>query len=347
MSNELRGMFNRITNNKIRMGNYETTDQDMECIRSLIEFPKDPFSVADFCAGSGRALEVLCSESSAVSFGIEPNETKYIELRARADFALFGGYEESRVSRGYFRLLYLNPPYDADSESEITKIERKEKRFLRHLLPYLCVDGILVYNIPRYRMTKDIVTMLVANVEDIRVYRSHDDTFKQVYAIGRKRAEKVIDRNEVQRILSLLDEKNNLEVLPFSSDPLYRVKPGNVKPKLFRSNRMDVEQIRSTIVSSTLMKKSVEWTTPHKPSEKLQPLLPDKEMHRVMRMASGKLNGRVGSGELLHVLKGVVKKKTIQINEESSKEDIIIDREVYQITFKTVDRFGNVRIIQN
>lgn len=109
----MKGMFDRVQRNKVRMGNFETTDQDMLCVRSLLQFPHLPFSVADFCAGSGRALEVLTEESSAVSFGIEPNEEKYMELRSRIPHALYGGYEECRISRDTFRLMYLNPPYGA------------------------------------------------------------------------------------------------------------------------------------------------------------------------------------------------------------------------------------------
>ncbi|KGP77684.1 MULTISPECIES: DUF6094 domain-containing protein [Paenibacillus] len=347
MSNHnLKGMFDRIQRNKVRMGNYETTEKDMHCLRSLLQYPNEAFSVADFCAGSGKALETLSDDSQAVTFGIEPNENKYMELRQRANFALFGGYEECRISRDTFRLMYLNPPYDSDSETASSKLERKEKRFLRQLLQYVSADGILIYNIPRGRMTKDVVTMLVANLDDIRIYQSHDDTYHQVYTIGRKRAEKMINRNEVQRILDLLHEDNELERIPFLEQPLYKVKAGNVTLKLFRSSHMDVEQIVKVSLASSLTKKTMDWTTPKKPSEKLQPLLPDKEMHRVMRMASGKLNGKVGSGELLHVLKGIVKKAIIQSVEETATEQIITDKEVYKITFKTVDRYGTIRTIE-
>ncbi len=79
---------------------------------------------------------------------------------------------------------------------------------------------------------------------------------------------------------------------------------------------------------------------------KLQPLLPDKEMHRVLRMASGRLNGKVGHGELLHVLKGIVKKAVTTDVEKTANETIETERETFKITFRTVDRFGNIRTIQ-
>lgn len=340
-------MFDRVVRNKVRMGNYETTDEDMSCIRSLLHFPLQPFSVADFCAGSGRALEVLTQGTSAVTFGIEPNEEKYLELRNRSHNALFGGYEECRISRDTFRLMYLNPPYDSDSETVDSKVERKEKRFLRQLLQYVSVDGILVYNIPRGRMTKDIINMLVANLDDIRVFQSHDDTYHQVYTIGKKRAKKFLDRNEVQKIMTLMEDDSNLERLPLLEEPLYRVYSGNIKLKLFRSSHMDIDQVREVSRSSTLTRKGMDWSTPKRPSERRQPLLPDKEMHRVLRMASGKLNGKVGKGDLLHVLKGVVKKESVETVEETPSETIITSTEVFKIKFKLVDRFGNMHTIQS
>lgn len=343
---QMKGMFDRAIHNKIRMGNFETTEKDILSIRSLLQFPSAPFSIADFCAGSGKAMQLLIENSSGVGFGIEPNEEKYLELRSRIPNALYGGYEECRISRDTFRLMYLNPPYDLDSEDIDSKVERKEKRFLRHLIQYVSVEGVLVYNIPRGRMTSDIVKLLVANLEDIRVYQSHDDTYHQVYTIGRKRKAKFIDRNEVQRILALMEEGSALERLPLLDNPLYKVLPGNINPKLFRSSFMDVEQIREVSFNSGLTKKGREWTTPKKPAAKLQPLLPDKEMHRVLRMASGRLNGKVGRGPLLHVLKGIVKKETVKVVQETNDEEIITESEVFKITFKMVDQFGNIRTIQ-
>lgn len=346
-SNQMKDMFDRVIHNKVRMGNFETKDHDTLCIRSLLQFPKSAFSVADFCAGSGNALNVMTEGTEAVTFGIEPNEEKYLELRERANYALYGGYEECRISRDTFRLMYLNPPYDNDSETLESKMERKEKRFLRQLFPYVAVDGILIFNIPRGRMTKDIVNILVANLDDIRVYASHDDTFNQVYTIGRKRATKYIDRNEVQRILGLMLEGSELQRIPMAEAPLYKVFPGNISPKLFRSSHIDVDHVREVSRLSSLTRKGMEWSTPKKPAERLQPLLPDKEMHRVLRMASGKLNGKVGSGKLLHVLKGVVKKESISTTEVTDNETVITEREKFTITFKIVDRYGNIRTIQS
>ncbi|MGU3473088.1 DUF6094 domain-containing protein [Paenibacillus sp. D51F] len=255
--------------------------------------------------------------------------------------ARFGAGEKGEIISNPYLSLY------SDSETADAKVERKEKRFLRHLLQYVSIDGILVYNIPRGRMTSDIVKMLVANLDDIRVYQSHDDTYHQVYAIGRKRKEKFLNRNDVQRILDLMVEGSELERLPLLDEPLYKVLPGNITPKYFRSSRMDVDQVREVSLHSGLTRKGIEWTTPRKPAAKLQPLLPDKEMHRVLRMASGRLNGKVGTGSLLHVLKGIVKKETGKVVQEMPNETVITETEVFKITFKMVDRFGNMRTIRS
>ncbi|AJE54271.1 DUF6094 domain-containing protein [Paenibacillus polymyxa] len=345
---EMKSMFNRIINNKKRMGNYETDEIDLQCLRTLMEYPTDPFSVADFCAGSGRALEMLCEASSAVSFGIEPNEEKYLELRERADRALFGGYEECRLTRDFYRVMYLNPPYDHDSDTEERKAERKEKLFLHQLLPYLSVGGILIYNIPSYRLDKSIATMLSTHLSDIRMYKSHDKTFQQIYVIGRRKSTKFIDMSEVQRLLHFVNEGlDTLDRLPMSKMPLYRVLAGSVNPKFFRSNHFDVDQLRKIHQSSSLVRNGIEWTTPKRPAAKLQPLLPDKEMHRILRMASGKLNGIVGSGPLLHVLKGTVQKIVVEGETEENEYEIITrEKEIFIITFKLIDRYGNIKVIQ-
>jgi hypothetical protein len=196
-------------------------------------------------------------------------------------------------------------------------------------------------------MTKDIVTLLVTNLDDIKVYQSHDDTFGQVYVFGRKRSVKFINRPEVQRILGLVAEGMELNRLPESEEPYYKVPAGNITPKYFRSMLMDVDQLRMVSCNSSLSRRGMEWTTPKAPALKLQPLLPDKEMHRVLRMASGRLNGKVGSGDLLHVLKGIVKKEALTEVEKVGDETIETTRETFKITFRIVDRAGNIRTIQS
>ncbi|MFB5268216.1 DUF6094 domain-containing protein [Paenibacillus enshidis] len=343
--NEMKGMFSRIINNKIRMGNFETIEEDLIGLRNLLNYPERPFSIADLCAGSGRALEKLAEGSSAVTFGIEPNENKYVELRDRATHALFGGYEECRLTRNFYNLLYLNPPYDADSDQE-GESERKEKRFLRHLLPALSIGGVLIYNIPLYRLEKSIASILAANLENIRLYQSHDSTFKQVYIIGRRRKSIFIDTDEAKRLIAIRDGEIPLVKLPDEYTPLYQVYEGNVRPKLFRSSRADVDQLRKICLSSQLVQRSMQLCSPKRPAAKLQPLLPDKEMHRVLRMASGKLNGRVGQGEFIHVLKGIVKKvASIGEPDETDHEIVQTETETFKITFKLVDRNGNIKVI--
>ncbi|MEB9895711.1 DUF6094 domain-containing protein [Bacillus cereus] len=253
--------------------------------------------------------------------------------------ARFGAGEKGAITSNPYLSPYL------DSQTTESKVERKEKRFLRQLLQYLSVGGIFVYNIPRGRMTKDIINILVANLDDIQIYQSHDNTYHQVYTFGRKRGYHYLDRNEVQRILSLMKQGSLLERLPLLDEPIYKVNSGTATPKLFRSRNMDVDQLRDVLVESTLTRKGMEWTTPKKPSERRQPLLPDKEMHRVLRMASGKLNGKIGRGSRLHVLKGIVRKVIVESVEETEVESITTEREVYKIIFKMVDRFGNIREI--
>lgn len=342
--NDMKSMHPRIIANKQRMGNFETPVKDIECLRSMIQYPSEPFSLADFCAGSGRALSLLAADSSAVTFGIEPNDEKYFELRNAASHALYGGYEEGTMSNRYFRMVYCNPPYDYDSEGEKSKGDRKEKLFLKHHLRYVSDDGLFIYNIPKYRMEEGILNLLVSDLYDLRMYRSHDDTYQQVLTFGYRRKQKFLNQTVVEKLQELL--AGELPHLPIAEEPIYRVTAGNTTPKYFRSSRLDVDQLRNLSRSSSLVKKTKEWTTPKPPAAKTSPLLPDKEMHRVLRMAAGHINGVVGSGDHLHVLKGTAQKHVVVGKEEYENHTEEVSREFFKIVFKTVDRHGRIRLIE-
>ncbi len=52
-----------------------------------------------------------------------------------------------RARNEAFSILFLNPPYDFDSDDG-----RTELSFLKHTLPYLAAGGLLLYLIPRKRV---------------------------------------------------------------------------------------------------------------------------------------------------------------------------------------------------
>ena len=187
--------------------------------------------------------------------------------------------------------------------------------------------------------------MLVANLDDIRVTNRMMIPYHKVYAIGRKRKEKFNNGDEVLRIMELMEEGSSLERLPNLDEPLYKVLPGSITPKYFPlepHGRRPGERCFASVCFDPSWDGVDDAKKPASP----QLLLPDKEMHRVLRMASGRLNGKVGRGSALHVLKGIVKKEISQTVAETPSDTVITDTEVFKITFKLVDRFGNIRTIQ-
>ena len=70
------------------------------------------------------------------------------EAEGQLDHALASDLFATSIANGAFGLLLLNPPYDYDSEDK-----RVEHAFLTHCTRFLMEGGLLVFIVPRQRLS--------------------------------------------------------------------------------------------------------------------------------------------------------------------------------------------------
>ncbi|MCP4416522.1 MAG: methyltransferase, partial [Chloroflexi bacterium] len=120
--------------------------------------------ILDPCAGKGVALAALAERLNLKPFGVELHEERAQEARLLVQELAARQLTQSRsaqlpdqtrilndsylnlvTSKNGYNLLYLNPPYDLDSEDG-----RLEYQWLWRTRPYLQPGGLLVYIVPRH-----------------------------------------------------------------------------------------------------------------------------------------------------------------------------------------------------
>lgn len=328
-----------------KMGYYPTPPLVVERLRPFLAFPEEAVTCLDPCCGTGLALATLVQGREAGTFGVELDAGRAKEAREVLDRVLHSSFEETRISPGVFSLLFLNPPYDWEEDSEAAPAERKELTFLRTSIKHLQPGGVLIYLIPRTRLDERIARLLAYGFEDLSIYqfpKEEYEPFRQVCILGRKKARDGQDPEEMSRLLDAV--AGRLKELPGRAKPRYTLPPGKKVP-FFRSSRADLETLSAEVAQSPLWKQ----LTPHpfhSPLNTPAPPLPLHTGHLGLLMAAGCLNGVVGEGEDRHVVAGKVEKFTIEseeFREDGTHEARSLER--YRVTIKLLFPSGEIRTL--
>jgi hypothetical protein len=313
-------------------------------MRNYISFPVSPFAALDPCCGEGHALAWLVTGTAAITYGIELDHQRADESKARLHNVLRCGIEETRIQHRSCSLILLNPPYDELTleEEADAKTERQERAFLRMTMPYLIPGGVLVYIIPQNRLDRSIARLLASRFERISVFRFPDPEyrdFRQIVVFGVRKDKNSLDDQEVSSLENV--PKTALPPLPGKTEIEYAI-PVSAPLTLFRSTLIDPEDLERHMAQSALWKRFAVLTT-RSELRIPRPPLPLHSGHLGLLLASGKLNGIVGTGNDMHLVKGRVRKIATVFQE--LKGEVLEERELdrYVVSIKILNRHGEIR----
>lgn len=325
------------------MGYYPTPLSVVERVNTFLKFPDGKMTVLDPCCGEGLAVKKLVEGINAETYGIELDKLRAGEAKENLDHVLACGYEDSRITNNAFSILWLNPPYDFEKMDEDAdrSNERKEKTFLANTIKYLKVGGILVYIIPQSRLSKSIAKTLSSRFENIQVYRFMDEeykAFKQIVVIGVKKKRNEPDETEYLNLVQV--PSFTLDELPELKEPIYEV-PSSDTISLFKSKIIEIEELAKEVKESPLWKKMRDMSVARNGGLK-RPPLPLHSGHLGLLLASGCLDGLMGEGDDLHVVRGKVIKITTTY--EEMKGDVLEQRSIesYQVSIKILNKDGDI-----
>ncbi|MCL6443705.1 MAG: hypothetical protein K6T83_09670 [Alicyclobacillus sp.] len=261
----------------------------------------------DPCCGEGDALAEIAHVapgSGSVCYGIELDGRRAQEARNKLHHVVHCGYERARVEPASMQLLFLNPPYDAQSGLGGLEL-RKELIFLRDLSKYHAPDGVLVFIIPRYTLGSEMVNALLHRYTDIGVYRFDDmeyEAFSQVVVFGRRRPRNLTSGKE----MSEADRKARNELLAYGKDadlpmPYLDEPDGRVwtipaaedigAEILFRGYILDEQELRLDLEHSEAFKIAENMLIATDVQAKLRrPLLPFRRTHMATLIAASALS---------------------------------------------------------
>ena len=95
---------------RMRLGYYPLDRREAQRIRRFLQFPNEPASALDPCAGTGAALVTITENSGSRRYGIELDSHRALEARTTLDEVIQGNAFDAKAPVESFSLLYLNPP---------------------------------------------------------------------------------------------------------------------------------------------------------------------------------------------------------------------------------------------
>jgi len=323
---------------RVKMGYYPTPISVVERIKTFVRFTEN-CTILDPCCGEGNALAQLAENTAAKTFGIEIDGHRAEEARVKMDYVLKCGCEQTRISNSCFSCLFLNPPYDWETEDEGS--ERKEKVFLKETLKYLKPKGLLVYIIPQSRLDKSIAKMLAYRFENFLTYKFQDEeyeAFKQIVLFAVKKKDNSMDEDALGELVHV--PAKELEGISAKDEPVYEL-PSSKEIALFKSTVIDEEELVKEVAGSPLWEKFKELARVEE--QKLErPPLPLHTGHLGLLLANGCLDGIIGEGEDRHIVKGKVEKIVNKYTE--LKGEVVEERELetYKVSVKILKQDGEI-----
>ncbi len=311
-------------------GYYPTPDRVVDLVADLIHTPtgyyyrdREILRILDPCCGAGDALQRLAERldrPNAIpieTYGVELHRDRAEEAEKRLHRTLASDLFATSIANGAFGLLVLNPPYDWDAEDK-----RVEHSFLTHCTRYLAENGLLVFIVPRQRLSYS-ARYLSTHYGRMRCWAfpvPERELFDQVVLMAYRKADPVPDAAAESMVMEWsLGEPEPLCSYPY---PEYTPATSPSGDILFATRTVDpiaaaTEARRSGLWASTEITDSL-W--PAK-DNRTRPLMPLRRGHMAMLVAAGFLDNLVLESEGKRILvKGRTSKEMIMVEDSPEKE---------------------------
>ena len=326
---------------QVKMGFYKTPVEIVNQISKIIKISSKA-RLLDTCCGEGEALQIISSSADSETYGVELDKERFDKAKDVLDNVVWGdSIYELVCSQKAFGLLWLNPPYDIDEGGCDQKRERLEVQFFTRHWKYLQKDGILVYIIPQH-ILEEVTSFLRYKCKNLSILRFPDEyywDFSQVVIICIKdRPTKPETARNDKIFKAAIENPYNLPTTEQFSSITYDIPAtDNEDGFMFRSRRLDPKEAMVKVASSPVWNKVELAALPPVGMNKVHPLMPLREGHLAMLLASGMMDGEViGQDGQKLIVKGSVKKVVDAYDKETGTADKHIETDRYEITVRAI-----------
>ena len=256
-------------------------------------------------------------------------------------------------------------------EEKIMKsVEERKKAHLKHLVQqsqkmdklrddlfllnansnYIKKNGLLIMITPKEFLDGSISAKLANAYKDVKIFRVPDEEYqnnRKCIIFATKRTQNIRDYQTAKQINRYQYDISykDIPVIEMQSEPIYNVYPQK-KENVFHFRVGPITEDEALIImrKSNFVNKQFEIQFGESINEVPKPPAQLREGHVSLCLASGLLNGYVGSGPDQHLVKGSIMKRIgLPIRDEDGTTGSVTTREneYFHPAIKYLDRYGN------
>jgi Uncharacterised methyltransferase family (DUF6094) len=331
---------------KTKLGFFPLPVPEAARLKSWLAFASE-FSALDPCVGDGVAFTHLLQGVTTHRYGIEIDANRAEQATVLGIETLQANAMDVRCPPEAVSLLYLNPPYDWESESNN---QRLELVFLEHTYRWLKTGGVLLFVIPQMRLEK-CARLLTEHFTDLRVFRLTEAAclqYKQIVVLAtrRKRHARVTDAALLDGVRCLEALATKAEIEPLRDVPEVRYGVPASDPAVLTNMGIPLDEVEDLLLESAAYRQAGRVLLPKLNDVKGRPLTPLHGGHVGLLCTAGMLNGVFGEGEARHIAHWRSVKFTDHWEEE--EEDgtkILHDRERFSHELTLVFANGKTQVL--
>jgi tRNA1(Val) A37 N6-methylase TrmN6 len=335
---------------KLKLGYYPLAIAEARRIRNYLQFPNEPTSILDPCAGTGAALCILSGGAAVKRYGIELDAYRAEEARKSLDDVIQGSAFDTHAQVESFSLVYLNPPYDFEIGEG--KNQRMERLFVEHVARWVRPGGVLVMVVP-YDRVYDCRTVLTPQFKDKIIYRLTEPqaaAYKQVVVFGvrrtRQERERMNDHAVSQGNWKLNDLTRSYEqIAPLPDVPDRDYAIPSTPPAKLEYRGLPFDQVEDLLAQSPAWRQAKRVTHARKPEFAGRPLTSLHQGHVALLCTSGMMNGCFGEGNDRHVAYWESVKVVDRREEQQEGTTIIYEKERFSQRLTLLYADGRISLL--
>ena len=309
-------------------GFYPTPERVVQQIAKFLRPDKARYQAHSFhnlidpCCGNGDALRDISAHlrntvnTDLTSYGVELHKDRAAQAGEFLDHTLGLDIFQTSIANNAFGLLYLNPPYDFDSDTESKR--RLEHSFLTYCTRYLQPNGILVFVIPQIRLSVS-ANYIASHYHNIRCYsfpKPEWEDFNQVVLFAARNTQPAPNPSRAREIMDW--SMKPIDPLSKNSYAIYSIPPSTATDLLFANRLIDPQESANIARVSGLWTHSQVQEALWPPAKRTtRPLMPLRRGHMAMLIAAGLMDNISLEGDdgRRIIVKGRVEKKMVLVEE--------------------------------
>ena len=316
-------------------GYYPTPERVVDLIAELIHTPNgnyyrsaETIRILDPCCGAGDAIQRLAerldrpNSMDIETYGVELHRDRAEKAEKVLHRTLAADLFQTSIANGAFGLLLLNPPYDWDSEDK-----RVEHAFLTQTTRYLAESGLLVFIVPRQRLSYS-ARYLSTHYGRMQCWAFPDperEEFDQVVLFGYRKTDPVPDAHAEGMVMEWsMGQPETLRSVRYTEFSPATSPTGDI---LFTTRSVD------PVAAATEARRSGLWTNTEitdtlwpAGDARTRPLMPLRRGHIAMLVAAGFLNNLVLEAEGRRMLVKGRTSKEMELVEDSPEKEVHRER---------------------